>query len=91
MREDSQYARCQDAMKHKSGCKGSTTNSLATRMNFANETRKKNETSWNVIRDDRVNPPIHTGYFHFGGATTMNFIVDGDNAVGSFVMCSTTP
>ena len=35
--------------------------------------------------------PIHTEYFHSGGATTINFIVDGDNAVGSFVMCSTIP
>ena len=28
------------------------------------------------------------GTFHYGGANTLIFNVDGDNAVNSFVMCS---
>ena len=34
--------------------------------------------------------PIHTEYFHPGGAATMNFIVNEAKAVDPFVMCSTT-
>ena len=60
-------------------------------MNFANETRKKNETSRNVLREDRVDPPIHTEYFHSDGTTTMNFIVNEANAVSSFNMRSPVP
>ena len=33
--------------------------------------------------------PIHTHYIHSGGAATEKFIVDGANAVGSFVTRST--
>ena len=44
-----------------------------------------------VLREDREGPPIHTEYLHSGGATTMNFNVNGTNAVNSFIMRSTTP
>ena len=42
-----------------------------------------------VLREDRVDPPIHTEYFHSGGATTMSVIVNGTNAVNSSIMRST--
>ena len=42
----------------------------------------------NVPREDKIDPPIDTECFLSGGATTMIFIVSGDNAVGSFVMLS---
>ena len=51
---------------------------------------KKKDTSWNVLREDRVDPPIHTEYFHHsGGTTTLNFIVNGAHAVNSLIMRST--
>merc|ERR1712124_130391 len=46
---------------------------------------------WNVLRDDRMEPPIHTEYFRSGGATTLIFIVDGARAVSSLVMRSPMP
>merc|ERR1719203_1615412 len=46
---------------------------------------------WNVLREERMEPPIHTEYFRSGGATTLIFIVDGANAVSSFVMRSPMP
>merc|ERR1719359_1711370 len=46
---------------------------------------------WNVLRDDRMEPPIQTEYFRSGGATTLIFIVDGARAVSSFVMRSPIP
>merc|ERR1719321_2364602 len=46
---------------------------------------------WNVLRDDKIEPPIHTEYFRSGGATTLIFIVDGASAVSSFVMRSPMP
>ena len=36
-----------------------------------------------------MDPPIHTDYIHAGGATTLIFIVNGANAISSFVMRST--
>merc|ERR1712170_333641 len=46
---------------------------------------------WNVEREDRMDPPIHTEYFLSGGATTLIFIVEGANAVSSLVMRSPMP
>merc|ERR1712070_687855 len=46
---------------------------------------------WKVLRDDKMEPPIHTEYFRSGGATTLIFIVEGASAVSSFVMRSPTP
>merc|ERR1711988_1036482 len=40
---------------------------------------------WNVDNEARIDPPIHTEYLRSGGATTLIFIVDGANAVISFV------
>ena len=37
------------------------------------------------------NLKVHTEYVHSGGATTLTFIVDGVNAVSSFVMRSAVP
>ena len=45
----------------------------------------------NVPREDEIDPPIDTECFLSGGATTMIFIVSGDNAVGSFVTLSKIP
>ena len=61
-----------------SGCKSWTAISLAT----TSPTRKRKKTNtMGVLRED----------FHSGGATTMNFIVNGTNAVNSFIMRSTIP
>ena len=38
-----------------------------------------------------MDSPIHTDYIQSGGATTLISIVDGANAVGSFVTRSTVP
>merc|ERR1712173_435126 len=46
---------------------------------------------WKVLKDDRIEPPIHTEYLRSGGATTLIFIVDGANAVSSLVMRSPMP
>merc|ERR550525_732099 len=46
---------------------------------------------WKVLRDDRIDPPIHTEYLRSGGATTLIFMVDGAKAVISFVMRSPIP
>merc|ERR1712124_83136 len=46
---------------------------------------------WNVLSEERMEPPIHTEYFLSGGATTLIFIVDGASAVSSFVMRSPMP
>ena len=37
------------------------------------------------MREDTVDPPIHTEYSLSGGATTLILMVDGANAVSSFV------
>ena len=39
----------------------------------------------------KIDPLIHTGYFHTGEANTLIFIVDGGKTVNSFVMCSKDP
>merc|ERR1719512_359663 len=46
---------------------------------------------WNVLKEDRMEPPIHTEYLRSGGATTLIFIVDGARAVNSFVIRSPIP
>merc|ERR1711868_129736 len=46
---------------------------------------------WNVLKEDKMEPPIHTEYLRSGGATTLIFIVDGASAVSSFVMRSPIP
>merc|ERR1711939_670797 len=46
---------------------------------------------WKVLRDERMDPPIHTEYLRSGGATTLIFMVEGANAVSSFVMRSPMP
>merc|ERR1712222_293257 len=46
---------------------------------------------WNVLSEERIEPPIHTEYFRSGGATTLIFIVEGANDVSSFVMRSPMP
>merc|ERR1719160_1690352 len=46
---------------------------------------------WEVLSDERMEPPIHTEYLRSGGATTLIFIVEGANAVSSLVMRSPMP
>merc|ERR1719384_1975743 len=46
---------------------------------------------WKVLKEERIDPPIHTEYFRSGGATTLIFIVEGARAVSSFVMRSPIP
>merc|ERR1712178_350785 len=46
---------------------------------------------WNVLNEERIEPPIHTEYLRSGGATTLIFIVEGAKAVSSFVMRSPMP
>merc|ERR1711967_24867 len=46
---------------------------------------------WKVLRDERMEPPIHTEYLRSGGATTLIFMVDGANAVSSLVIRSPMP
>merc|ERR1719487_2329004 len=46
---------------------------------------------WKVLREDRMDPPIHTLYLRSGGATTLIFMVDGASAVSSFVIRSPMP
>merc|ERR1712064_129215 len=46
---------------------------------------------WKVLKEERMDPPIHTEYFLSGGATTLIFIVEGANAVSSLVIRSPIP
>merc|ERR1712137_1275221 len=46
---------------------------------------------WNVLNDERMEPPIQTEYLRSGGATTLIFMVDGARAVNSLVMRSPMP
>merc|ERR1711970_117150 len=46
---------------------------------------------WNVLNDDKIEPPIQTEYLRSGGATTLIFIVEGARAVSSLVMRSPMP
>merc|ERR1719181_1777463 len=46
---------------------------------------------WNVLKEERMDPPIHTEYLRSGGAITLIFIVDGASAVSSFVIRSPIP
>ena len=43
---------------------------------------------WNVLNDDKMDPPIHTEYLRSGGATTLILIVEGTRALSSLVMRS---
>lgn len=46
---------------------------------------------WNVEREARIEPPIHTEYFLSGGATILTFMLDGDKDVSSFCIRSAIP
>merc|ERR1719377_183658 len=46
---------------------------------------------WNVLREERIDPPIQTEYLRSGGNTTLIFVVDGARAVSSFVILSPMP
>merc|ERR1712137_438453 len=46
---------------------------------------------WKVLKEDKMEPRIHTEYLRSGGATTLIFMVEGANAVSSFVMRSPMP
>merc|ERR1719352_1675503 len=46
---------------------------------------------WNVLNEERIEPPIHTEYFLSGGATTLIFMVEGARAVNSLVIRSPMP
>merc|ERR1712118_623074 len=46
---------------------------------------------WNVLKEERMEPPIQTEYLRSGGATTLIFIVEGAKAVSSLVMRSPIP
>ena len=51
-------------------------------------TRPSRSTFAEEKEKDKIDPPIHTGYFHTGEENTLNFIVDGGNVVNSLVMRS---
>ena len=44
-----------------------------------------------VLREDRIEPPIHTEYLRSGVATNLVFIAEGARAVSSLVMRSPMP
>merc|ERR1712060_211772 len=46
---------------------------------------------WNVLKEEKIDPPIHTEYLRSGGATTLIFMVEGARAVSSFVIRSPMP
>jgi len=46
---------------------------------------------WNVEREAKIDPPIHTEYFLSGGAMILIFMVDGARAVISFCILSAIP
>merc|ERR1719408_972727 len=46
---------------------------------------------WNVLKEERMDPPIQTEYFRSGGATTLIFTVAGASAVSSRVIRSPIP
>merc|ERR1712119_64723 len=46
---------------------------------------------WQVLREDKIDPPIQTEYFRSGGAMTLIFIVEGARSVNSLVILSPTP
>ena len=48
-------------------------------------TRPSRSTSVEKMEKDKKDLPIHTGYFHTGESNTLIFIVNGTNAVSSFV------
>ena len=46
---------------------------------------------WNVERDARIDPPIHTEYFLSGWAITLFFMVEGAIESNSFFILSAIP
>ena len=46
---------------------------------------------WKVLKEERIDPPIHSEYLRSGGATTLIFIVESAKAVSSIVMRSPLP
>merc|ERR1711971_457169 len=44
-----------------------------------------------VLREERMEPPIHTEYFRSGAATTLIFTVEGAKAVSSLAIRSPIP
>jgi len=46
---------------------------------------------WNVLSEERIEPPIQTEYLRSGGATTLIFMVEGAKAVSSLVIRSPMP
>merc|ERR550537_1071166 len=46
---------------------------------------------WNVLNEDKMDPPIQTEYLRSGGAITLIFMVDGARAVNSLVIRSPMP
>ena len=46
---------------------------------------------WKVLKEAKMEPPIHTEYLRSGGATTLIFMVEGARAVSSLVMRSAMP
>jgi len=46
---------------------------------------------WNVLNDDKIDPPIQTENFLSAGATTLIFIVDGAKATISLLTLSAIP
>jgi len=46
---------------------------------------------WNVEREDKMEPPIHTEYLRSGGAMTLIFMVEGARETNSLVMRSPMP
>jgi len=47
--------------------------------------------SWNVDKDDKIDPPIQTLYLRSGGATILTLIDAGANVVISFVKRTSMP
>ena len=54
-------------------------------------TRPRSPNLLKRLKKDKIDPRIHTGYFHTCEANTLVFIVDGGNAVSYFVMRSQIP
>ena len=46
---------------------------------------------WKDSIEVKIDPPIQTEYFRFGGAMILIFIVGGANSVTSFCILSTIP
>lgn len=53
--------------------------------------KTKIQTCWKVLREAKMDPPIHTLYFLSGGATTLIFMLLGASAVISLLILSAMP